>query len=203
MGALTLLRGVCAGNQVGQDWPNNFFRAQVLDTAADDGNWCLDPHQRWIVRRAAEYGTREKKTTETTVNALMQIFPGKAKEGSTATDARRKIRAKAQERQADSEAAEAAAQRVPSGSDAPEQTAPTPTEEEPPPAKQPDEDDLRMPGLEVTYSSHKDSDLQIPAATQDLDGPSQNTRAARRQRLLATVEKSGSALATQQAAGIH
>ena len=36
---------------------------------------------------------------------------------------------------------------------------------------------------------------------QDLNGLSQNTRAARRPRLLATVEKSGSAPAAQQAAG--
>ena len=84
------------------------------------------------------------------------------------------MRAKAQDRRADSKAAEAVAQRVPSKTDAPTQT-----EEEPPPAEQPDDDDLRMPGLEVTYPSHKDSNLQILAVTQDLDGPSQNTRAAR------------------------
>ena len=84
---------------------------------------------------------------ETAVNALVQIFSGKSKEGSTATDARRKIRVKTQERRAGSEAVEAAAQIVPSEGDAPEQTAPTPTQEEPPHVEQSDDDDLRMPVL--------------------------------------------------------
>ena len=66
------------------------------------------------LRTALQNAAPESKVMETAVNALVQIFSGKAKEGSTATDARRKIRAKTQERRADSKAVEAATQIVPS-----------------------------------------------------------------------------------------
>ena len=44
---------------------------------------------------ALQNAAPESNAMETAVNALMQIFSGKAKDVSTATDARREIRAKA------------------------------------------------------------------------------------------------------------
>ena len=45
------------------------------------------------------------------------------------------------------------------------------------------DDGLRMPGLEVTYPSNKgnNSEPLPPLVSQDYEGPSQNTRASRRQ----------------------
>ena len=57
-----------------------------------------------------------------------------------------------------------------------------------------------MPGLEVTYPSLKDNELQPPIVSQDCEGPSQNTRAARRQRLMSAVKASGCCPSASQAA---
>ena len=57
-----------------------------------------------------------------------------------------------------------------------------------------------MPGLEVTYPSLKDSEINPPTITQEFDGPSQNTRERRRQRLLSAVQESGGCPSAKQAA---
>ena len=65
------------------------------------------------------------------------------------------------------------------------------------------EDEVCMPGLQVTYPSNAQSskDNSSPAiVSQDYNDLSQNTRAARRQRLLTTVEMAGSCPTARQAA---
>ena len=85
-----------------------------------------------------------------------------------------------------------AAQRVPELEDnAVPQRVPTKKEESVEDATEEEETKdsaVLMSGLEVTYQSLKDNKLQSSVTSQDWDGPSQNTRAARRQRLLAAVE---------------
>ena len=61
---------------------------------------------------ALQNAAPESKAMETEVNALVEIFSGKANSERIVTDAKRKMR-EAQKRRADSKAAEAATQRVP------------------------------------------------------------------------------------------
>ena len=63
-----------------------------------------------------------------------------------------------------------------------------------------DDTAVLIPGLEVTYPSLEDKQNQPNVITQDWNGPSQNTRVARRQRPMAAVEVSCSSLSTAQAA---
>ena len=64
------------------------------------------------------------------------------------------------------------------------------------------DNEICMPGLHVTYPRNsEDADAAGPSmVSQEWDGPSQNTRDARRQRLLTTVKMTGSCPSAKQAA---
>lgn len=66
--------------------------------------------------------------------------------------------------------------------------------------EQEEDDAVLMPGLEITYPSLKDVELNPPTVTQEFDGHSQNTRERHRQRLLNTVEEIGGYPTARQAA---
>ena len=71
----------------------------------------------------------------------------------------------------------------------------------PPDDDEADDGTVLMPRLEVTYPSLKEQNEQPNVVSQDWDGPSQNTRAARRQRLLTAAELNDSCPATCKTAG--
>ena len=62
------------------------------------------------------------------------------------------------------------------------------------------DNEICMSGLQVTYLSNSEDtgDAHTAVVSQERDGPSQNTRAARQQRLLTTVEMVGSCPSVKQ-----
>lgn len=131
----------------------------------------------------------ESEAMKAEVNALVKIFKIRADMKQGPTDKCRRLRDAVQRQRGASEASEP--QRVRTESGTPQRVPDSGTGT--PQRVSPDEDDvedgaLLMPGLEVTYPSLNERDARPLVVSQDLDGPSQNTRAARRQRLLTTVE---------------
>ena len=95
-------------------------------------------------------------------------------------------------------------EKVPASKDGVPQRVPT-SQEDAPQRVSPEEDEadngaVLMPGLEVTCPSLKEQKARPNVVSQDLDGPSQITRAALRQRLLTVAEENNSYPATSKAA---
>ena len=147
----------------------------------------------------------ESNAMKLAVNALMKIFKTKSETEQSPIDQRRNLRANAQRQRIATEQQEEQTQRV--GQSAQNDSAqrvpndPTPDgAQRVPPDEVAEDSAVLMPGLEVTYPSLKEKELRPPVVSQDCEGPSQNTRAARRQRLLSAVEANGSCPSASQAA---
>ena len=137
----------------------------------------------------------ESELMKKAVKALVNIFKMRAEAEQTVTDTRRQQRSTAQQQRVATEIAQQ--QRVPEiTQDGDSQRVLNPEAEE----EQEADDAVLMPGLEVTYPSLKDAELNPPTVTQDEDGPSQNTRLRHRQRLLSAIEASGACPSPKQAA---
>ena len=144
----------------------------------------------------------ESDAMKTAVDALVKIFKGEANIKQTPTDQRRQMRAEAQRQRVATETSDSQPQRVDqSTQERAAQKVPDDADGSGPQRVPLDEDEAEdgavlMPGLEVTYPSLKDPQAQPHVISQDWDGPSQNTRAARMQRLFAAMEMSNTECAT-------
>ena len=156
----------------------------------------------------------ESNAMQTAVNALTKIFKCQAQSSTSETDLARARRKVAQDQRVHAEETAKQAQRVQTESQAQHPQRVETDAAEPAPDSStlqesdldPDamnDDEICMPGLQVTYPSNsEDAGQAHPAVvSQDDWGPSQNTRSARRrQRLLTAVEMSSSCPNARQAA---